>query len=211
MTTKAAPKKAAAKKAVKPAAKPAAKAAPAKPLVRKAVAPAAKASSLYEEFCTAANTTVHKGESFAQFSVRLCEGVSKLSDQEFGKLSKTAQTWFNDTADAINRGEAGVSDIPVMSGFPGAAKAPAPAAIAAAPAAPKAPKQATLPGFAAGGKARTEGVAHKVRLSVVKKPAISFEDAAGKAGVEAKIGSHAWNIWNEAKRVMELVTAQQAA
>ena len=46
---------------------------------------------------------------------------------------------------------------------------------------------------------------------MVAKPTIEFEAVAKKVGVEPKIGGHAWNIYNEAVRVMQLVGAQQAA
>lgn len=73
-----------------------------------------------------------------------------------------------------------------------------------------APKQTKLPGTGEGGKARVDGVSYKIRLAVVKKPTISFEDACAKAGAEAVAGGHAHNMWNHARLIMQIVEAEAA-
>lgn len=142
-----------------------------------------------------------KGEDLQVFVQRLCGEVSKLSDEEFGGLSPDAQAWFNDAAVAINAGK----KVAVDAAFFGAG------GVKAKPEQKKETVQpvATKPVAAKKPPARkaSDGVAHKVRVAVVAKPTIDFEAVAKRVGVEPKVGSHAWNIFNEAKRVMELVTA----
>jgi hypothetical protein len=87
------------------------------------------------------------------------------------------------------------------------AKKPVKAAAKKANGAAK-PKQRALPGTGEGGKARVDGIAYKIRLAVIKKPDISFEAAAEKAGCpKAEVGGHAHNMWNHARIICQMQKA----
>ena len=206
----------------KPAAKkPAAKAPAAKPVVKRAAAVAVAAvavlgaGTVLAELATAGKSEApKKGEQLEAYATRVLNDVANLSDDEFGKLSKPAQDWYNAAASALNEEPPAALPAPTAVKV-GTTGKPTPATKAVTPAAnkakvPTAKAAKTKPAAAAkaDSKPRGEGVAHKVRSAVVANPEITFEAAAKKAGVgDAKVGGHAWNIFNEAKRVMELVTA----
>lgn len=169
---------------------------------KKGVAPVV---TVFKELADATQEDPKKNEKFADYAIRLCTKVSELSDGDFDQLSPAAQTWFNETVAFINDGKK--DSIKPLAGFEVKTSTVGKAA---------APEQGTLPGVEKPTKmkkeklppARMDGVAHRVRSLVVAKPAISFADVCSKVGVEAKVGGHAFNIYNEAKRVMELVAAQ---
>lgn len=202
-------KKAKAKPAAK---KPAAKAVAKRPVaaVAAAVAAVLGAGTVLVELSAAAKSAApKKGEELGVYAERILNDVANLSDDDFGKLSKPAQDWYNAAASGLN--EDPPKPLPPPTVVKAVAGKPTPTTKAATPAANKAkvPTAKAKPAAkVADAKPRGEGVAHKVRSAVVANPEITFEAAAKKAGVtDAKVGGHAWNIYNEAKRVMELVTA----
>lgn len=211
-------------KTKKPAAKVTKKAPAAKPAVKvtaKAKAPVARAvaaavavlgaGTVLAELATAGKSAAPaKDETLDAYTTRVLNDVAALPDADFGKLSVPAQTWYNAAANALNEDPpAALPELTKVTGGkgPSATKVVKPAATKATPAA----KAKKTPAVKVATTARGEGVAHKVRSAVVAKSSITFEDAAKKAGVaDAKVGGHAWNIFNEAKRVMELVEARAA-
>jgi hypothetical protein len=169
-------------------------------------------SPILTELAKAAKVTAKKGEADVALITRTAEAVGSLPDAEFGKLSKPAQDYFNKVAEATNTEGAAIPLPPDTKEAASAATAPS-ANKAKTPASNKAkvPTPKTKTAAAAPATPRGEGVAHKVRVAVVNKSDITFDAVAKKVGVEPKIGGHAWNIFNEAKRVMELVDARAAA
>lgn len=193
--------KAVAKKVVKPAVKAAAKA-----VVRPAPATAAKGGSkptaLMLELCKATGLKMDPGEAKDKFAHRLCEAVAAMDDDAYGKLSAAAQAWYNKAAEQIQAGKK--ADTSGLDPTQGTTTGRAPAAAPAKAAKSAKPVKAQPEGV------RGRGVAASVREMVVKKPAVTFETVASAVGVEPKIGGHVWNIYNEAKRVMEVVAAHAA-
>ncbi len=183
--------------AKKPAVKPAAAAAK-KPATTPAAKPTAaalpKASSLFALLCAISTVGMPEpGEAHNAFVVRACDGINKLDDVAYGKLPKKVTDWFDSSVDHINKEQ--VDQVEQLEGY-------------TAPAKPKrTAKQASLPGLASGGKARTDSVAYRVRCAVVEHgPDTVFEDACKKAGVGAQErGSNAWNAYFNAIQVLRIV------
>lgn len=59
-------------------------------------------SKIRQELVKATGMENKRGESFADFAIRLVLAVQELDDKEWGKLSEPAQDWFNDAAEAVN-------------------------------------------------------------------------------------------------------------
>ena len=210
-----------------------------KAAAKKVTAPAAEtmpaAKGLYGEISAFTTVIAKKDEKAGDYAARVCQVISEMSDDDFGKLSKGAQDWFDKAVESINAGT--LDDVVALSGFPSAKEtadpAPAPAPTKAkkgakkggnakgkkVPAEKKAGKkkaakaQGTLPGVAEGGKGRVDGVAYRMRLQVVKNPDIGFEDAVKAAGakgskIKAERGNNAWNAFFNAVQVMRIAKAE---
>lgn len=173
--------------------------------------------TVYEELVKAAGSAfaVKKGEDHDAWAARICEKLSELEDAKFEKLSKAAQTWFNEAVEAINNEKT----VKTVAGFPAGS---APAKKAEKPAATKAEKpakaekapKAEKPAKPAGPKptsSNKDSVAYKMRLQVVKNPAITFEDALVKAKVDEPRGGNAFNAWQNAKHVMAIYAEENPA
>lgn len=59
-------------------------------------------SAIEKELSKATGVEAKRGEDRQGFLTRLVLDIAKLSDADWAKLSKPAQTWFNDAADARN-------------------------------------------------------------------------------------------------------------
>lgn len=66
-------------------------------------------------------------------------------------------------------------------------------------------KKATTAAPATKAAPQKESMALRVRKIVVQAPSIEFEDLVKKLGEKHDVGGHAWNIYNHAKQVMDLV------
>lgn len=201
-------------------------------VTRVAVAALVAALTTLDELAKSVKLKANKGEKAEDYATRVCEEVAKLSDDDFGKLSPASQDWFNAAAEAINKGTA----IPPPVSLNGKTEEKAAtqetsqpqqqeATVATSKAkgkkngngkATKATgaeklKKAKGTNGTAEKKAsgpRTDSLAYKMRSVVVNKPDIAFDDAAKKVGVKAEVGGHAWNMFNHAKAVMEIVAAK---
>ena len=92
--------------------KAAGKKAPAK-AAKKATASAAGAKGLYGEISTATATPAKDKETQSDYAVRVCQVISEMTDDNYGKLSKPAQDWFDKTVELINAEK--VSEIAALS------------------------------------------------------------------------------------------------
>lgn len=155
-------------------------------------APLIGAATVLDEMSKAVKCPQKKSEKDADFTARVIEEVSKLDDDSFGKLSKAAQDYFNECAEAIN------NDKPL----------PAPPIVGAktskvsekaAPAA-KEKKEKKEKGEGSGEKS----TAFQVRKLVCEDHEIEFGAVAHKMGVEEDSTGHIWNIYNHAKKVLAL-------
>jgi ribosome maturation factor RimP len=69
-------------------------------------------SKIKTELMKATDVTAKRGEDNQEFLARLMKGVSDLNDKEWEGLSKEAQDWFNDAADAKNAKAKTLPDFP---------------------------------------------------------------------------------------------------
>ena len=212
-------KKGAAKKTLTkkaPAKKAPVKKAPVKKAPAKAPADTStevSAKGLYGAISTTTGVAAVAGEAQQDYAVRVCQTISEMTDDDFSKLNKQAQDWFDKAVEAINAEKP--TDIPSLSGFPDSSARRA--ASAKTPAAKNNKKksggeaQATLPGVAKGGKARVDSVAFRMRLQVVRDLDISFDDACKGAKLKAERGSNAWNAYFNAVQTMRIARAEGIA
>jgi type IV secretory pathway VirB10-like protein len=143
---------------------------------------------LFDEISKATGCTPNKGETAAQYTERACDAISKLKDDDFGKLSEPARKWFDDCVDPINKKE--WDKLPALDGFV------AVAADAAAPAAgdaktePAAARRRTTTPVAAPAAAKA---ADKPETAAQKKKRVAKEkkDAAAKKKADAKAAKDA--------------------
>ncbi len=191
-----------------------------------------KPATLFDELTALVGYGPNEGETYQDFAVRLGVSLSEVDDETYGKLSPAAVKWFTAATDAINADK----EAPALPGFPeveevGAeeevepqpevkperkvmakkeAVKPATKPTVAKPAVKPAPVVAKKTEAKPAKAPRTDGIAYKMRVAVVKKPSLTFEDACAKFGVEAVKGGHAWNSWYTTVLVMREVAAQAA-
>ena len=178
-----------------------------------------------------------EGESLKDVCYRIFLKVPSLADDVFAALPEPVRTWYDKNTDLFNSEQFDkLEALPGMPGAFAAAESTSTAAQGASPATPPpatpaaaastpqpneensvqkgkkdkktaAAKPAAKPAEAKERAPRTDSLAYKIRIAVVKKPSISFEDAAAAAGVkkaEATSSSHAFNYYNHARVVLAM-------
>jgi hypothetical protein len=170
-----APAKAPAKAAAAPATKPEATKPAGKPVVTQ------RSSTLYVEIANATKVAQTKDEALGTYAIRVTEALSKLTDEDFNKLSAPAQAWFNAAVEKINATPEGQvpADIPELPGFT--------VHVGTAPAAGTAVVDSAKDDAAkaAAAKAKADDKAAKAKAKEEAKAAKDAEKAAAKAAKEA--------------------------
>lgn len=69
-------------------------------------------SKIQKELATATDLSTKRGEDRQEYLARLMKAVSELGDKDWDGLSKEAQDWFNDAADAKNAKAKSLPDFP---------------------------------------------------------------------------------------------------
>lgn len=153
---------------------------------------------VFDEVSTATGVKPNAGETEAQYAERVCDAISKLKDEDFGKLSEVSRKWFDDCVDPINKKE--FDKLPKLDGFvavAGDAAAAAPtgrrrttaAAAAAAPGAakPDKPETAAQKKKRVAKEKKDAAAAKKADAKAAKaKAAQDKKDAAAKKKTDAK-------------------------
>lgn len=70
--------------------------------------------SLYTELCEAGKLKLQEGEEFSVFAKRAVDHINRLSDKDWGQLTKPLQLWLNAAMKALDQG----NEAPKLAGFP---------------------------------------------------------------------------------------------